>query len=74
MIGCPLVLIKTRMMANKGENKPYREAVKDIYKEKGFIGFYQGFSAMFTRAIVLSGTQSAIYETCKHFVADKFML
>jgi hypothetical protein len=74
MIGCPLVLIKTRMMADKGSNTSYRKAIKDIYAEKGLIGFYQGFSAMFIRAIVLSGTQNAIYETVKNFVAHRFML
>jgi uncharacterized membrane protein len=40
LIGSPLVLIRTRMVANKGENKSYKQAVKDIYKEKGLIGFY----------------------------------
>jgi hypothetical protein len=74
LIGSPLVLIRTRMVANKGANKSYKQAIKDIYNEKGLIGFYQGFSAMIIRAFVLSGTQNAIYETCKVFVAKRFML
>ena len=74
LIGSPLVLIRTRMVANKGQNKSYKQAINDIYEEKGLVGFYQGFSAMITRAFVLSGTQNAIYETCKLFVAKRFLL
>lgn len=68
--GNPFVILRTRMIVNKGTNKPLFSFVKDVLKEEGIVGFYKGFSAMFIRAIVLSSTKMAVYDTCKTLVRE----
>ena len=72
--GNPFVILRTRMMINKGKKKSIWLFVKDVLNEEGITGFYKGFSAMFFRAIVLSSTKMAVYDTCKVFVKNRFML
>lgn len=72
--GNPFVILRTRMIVNKGSKKNIWAFVKDVAREEGILGFYKGFSAMFIRAIVLSSTKMAVYDTCKIFVKRRFLL
>lgn len=46
-----------------------RTTIRSLIREDGVVqGLYQGFSAMWVRAIVLSSTKMAVYDTCKNFV------
>lgn len=72
--GNPLVILRTRMIINKGERKSIWLFIKDVLNEDGVKGFYKGFSAMFLRAIVLSSTKMAVYDTCKMYVKNRFLL
>lgn len=72
--GNPFVIIRTRMMVNKGKKKNIWLFVRDVLNEEGVTGFFKGFSAMFFRAIVLSSTKMAVYDTCKVYIKNRFML
>ena len=41
--GNPLVILRTRMIVNKGVKKNLFEFAKDIYSAEGIKGFYKGY-------------------------------
>jgi len=69
--GNPFVVVRTRMVADTG---PRRSMAWHIGQIHPLSGFYQGFSAMFVRCIVLSASKMATYDTCKTVVQRRFGL
>jgi hypothetical protein len=57
------------MMANEGQVSLIKGA-RDLHTHQGFGGFYRGFSANVTRAMVLNGTKMACYDTIKGMVKN----
>eukprot|EP00761_Pharyngomonas_kirbyi_P012188 gb/GECH01012215.1/.p1 GENE.gb/GECH01012215.1/~~gb/GECH01012215.1/.p1 ORF type:complete len:317 (+),score=78.65 gb/GECH01012215.1/:1-951(+) len=74
----PIDLIKVRMQLQgeavkkaKGKVNAF-SMVKNICKENGILGLYDGLSASLMRQISYSGTRIGVYPVIKHQVADKF--
>jgi hypothetical protein len=63
--GNPFDVLKTRMMANQGENLGVKHFASEVYKYQGVGGFYKGIEANIMRAMILNATKMACYDTCK---------
>lgn len=70
LLTLPIDIIKTKMISDtiipgKQHFKNYRECAKSIYEQSGFIGFYKGFSVVFTRALVVNGVVLTSFDLCR---------
>jgi len=65
--GNPFDVLKTRMMANSGENLGVGHFASEVYKSQGIMGFYKGIEANIMRAMILNATKMACYDQCKIF-------
>lgn len=64
-VGNPFDVVKTRMMASEGKNKPLPQIFKEIIKNQGIKGLYRGLEANLMRAMVLNGTKMSCYDNIK---------
>ena len=71
LAGNPFDVLKTRMMANAGENLGVGHFAKEVYAGQGFGGFYKGIEANIMRAMILNATKMACYDTCKGICRSK---
>lgn len=70
-IANPADLLKTRMQASPaGEHMPLKWHINDIYRAKGFFGFYVGVGPTVIRATLLNGTKLGTYDSIKHKIID----
>ena len=67
-VGNPFDVLKTKMMANEGENRGVGSFVKEVYGSQGIGGFYRGIQANVMRACVLNATKMGCYDLCKNKV------
>jgi hypothetical protein len=68
-VGNPFDVLKTRLMASKEATSMGKEA-SELYKSQGVGGFYRGFSANVSRAMVLNGTKMSCYDQVKAAVVS----
>ena len=65
-VGNPFDVLKTRMMAYEGADKPSLGVVaREVMSGQGFMGFYKGIEANIMRAMILNATKMACYDTIK---------
>lgn len=64
-VGNPFDVVKTRMMASEGKNKPLGKIFKEIIQKQGMKGLYRGLEANIMRAMVLNGTKMSCYDNIK---------
>ena len=69
--GNPFDVLKTKMMANEGENRGVASFAREVYQAQGFPGFYRGLIVNVTRAMVLNATKMGCYDNCKLLVKSK---
>jgi hypothetical protein len=74
MAGNPFDVLKTRMMANRDEDKPMSFYAGEIYKLNGILGFWKGFNTNVVRAMVNNATQMACYDVIKVWMMNTFLL
>eukprot|EP00471_Norrisiella_sphaerica_P008772 CAMPEP_0184494610 /NCGR_PEP_ID=MMETSP0113_2-20130426/29119_1 /TAXON_ID=91329 /ORGANISM="Norrisiella sphaerica, Strain BC52" /LENGTH=242 /DNA_ID=CAMNT_0026880429 /DNA_START=283 /DNA_END=1008 /DNA_ORIENTATION=- len=55
-ISLPWDVVKTRMQMNPNLYPHFVDTCRDITKKEGIVGFYRGYSAVITRAVVLNAT------------------
>lgn len=67
LAGNPFDVLKTRMMADSGEQKPLATYANEVLKGQGMAGFYKGIQANVMRAMILNATKMSCYDTCKSF-------
>jgi hypothetical protein len=71
----PTDLLKIRMQAS--EDKVSHSVVwhaKDVYRNRGIAGFYQGVLPTVIRAIMLNATKLATYDHIKHYIINHHIL
>ena len=72
IFGNPFDVVKTRLMAaEEVKTISFTNIFKNIYKTKGFEGFYNGLNANILRACVLNGTKMDCYDQIKQYVVSK---
>ncbi|KAH8319808.1 hypothetical protein KR074_006486 [Drosophila pseudoananassae] len=65
----PLDLIKVQLQTQSGaERKSVSEMMANIYRQGGFLGFYNGISASWFRQLTYTTSRFALYEWGKQFV------
>lgn len=65
-VGNPFDVLKTRMMAYEGADKPSLGVVaREVMSGQGFMGFYKGIEANIMRAMILNATKMGCYDICK---------
>ncbi|XP_017097399.2 mitochondrial dicarboxylate carrier isoform X2 [Drosophila bipectinata] len=65
----PLDLIKVQLQTQSGaERKSVSEIMANIYRQGGFLGFYNGISASWFRQLTYTTSRFALYEWGKQFV------
>jgi hypothetical protein len=74
LAGNPFDVLKTRMMANRDEDKPMSFYAGEIYKLNGVLGFWKGFNTNVVRAMVNNATQMACYDVIKVWMMNTFAL
>lgn len=74
LAGNPFDVLKTRMMANRDEDKPMSFYASEVMKMDGLGGFWKGFNTNVVRAMVNNATQMATYDTCKMFLINSFAM
>lgn len=63
-VGNPFDVLKTRLMASKGDTTMMKEA-SELLASQGVKGFYRGIDANISRAMVLNGTKMSCYDQVK---------
>lgn len=66
VIANPTDLLKIRMQAMEKNNYNVFWHIKDVYKNSGVKGFYNGIQATVARAMVLNATKLSTYDHIKH--------
>lgn len=74
LAGNPFDVLKTRMMANRDEDKPMSFYVGQVMETNGILGFWKGFNTNVVRAMVNNATQMACYDVIKTFIVNTFAL
>ncbi|KAH8284694.1 hypothetical protein KR018_011566 [Drosophila ironensis] len=64
----PLDLIKVQLQTQGPDKKPVIDMIKHIYKQGGFLGFYNGISASWFRQLTYTTARFALYEWGKQFL------
>ncbi|KAF0430339.1 mitochondrial carrier [Gigaspora margarita] len=68
LIRTPTEVIKSRMQVKQYSSVP--KAVKMIFQQEGFFGFYQGFTSLVFREVPFSCIQFPLYEYFKSLAAN----
>ena len=53
-----------------GVEKPVTWYIRDVYTQRGVMGFYVGLLPSVTRAMLLNSTKLGTYDTGKHYLID----
>ena len=65
VIGSPFDVILVNMQSNSSKYNSLLSTGTKIYLNDGWLGFYKGFSFTFSRAIVVTASQFAVFEQIK---------
>ena len=68
LAGNPFDVLKTKMMASKGEVPSIVATAKKLHANQGIGGFYRGIDSNIMRAMVLNGTKMGVYDQSKGYV------
>lgn len=68
LAGNPFDVLKTKMMATKGEVPSIVGTAQKLYANQGIGGFYRGIDSNVMRAMVLNGTKMGVYDQSKGYV------
>ena len=68
MLSNPIIVIKTRLeVLGFQEYSSFNDAIRKIYKNEGFTGFFTGLRISLIRDVPFAGIFYPIYEFCKQF-------
>jgi hypothetical protein len=75
IVTLPIDIVKTKLIAdtiipNNRHFKGVFDCILSIYNSSGYLGFYKGFSVVFTRALIVNGVVLTAFDSCRSRIVD----